>query len=295
MELQYEDPEFPATHASIYGDDGGEGAPIEWRRPEPHAVLVASNRPALFAPGGHDLPAAFLGALAAVARHPDALLRNLFADAVDSHEWGVTGGLTCRLYHQGEWVEVPIDTRVPYRAAPNAGEGKDASEGKDADADGSVPAFGACEDPAEMWVQFAVKAYAKMTGQGRYGTLKDVSIADALVDLTGGASETALLHSKGVREMVDNGGLWRKLKRFFKFHYILTYVYARTDRNRDESVSPLCPSPLTIALFLFSSHPIGASTSTTRTRTAARATRRKKSASRTAAACSTTARTRCCA
>ena len=186
----YEDPEFPADAASIYGE--GEGPAIEWRRPEPHAVLVASNRPALFANGGEDLPASFLGALAAVARHPDALLRNLFADAVDSQEWSVTGGLTCRLYHQGEWVEVPIDTRVPYRAA-TAAESKDADggEGKDAGGDGSVPAFGACHDDAEMWVQFAVKAYAKMTAGGRYGALKDVSIADALVDLTGGTSQRA--------------------------------------------------------------------------------------------------------
>ena len=40
-----------------------------------------------------------------------------------------------------------------------------------------------------------------------------------------GASETALLHSKGVREMIDSGMLWRKLKRFFKFHYILTCIH----------------------------------------------------------------------
>lgn len=54
--------------------------------------------------------------MGAVLSHPDALIENLFASGpTDFLDFGV---YTCRLYKDGEWVDVVTDTRIPCAVQP---------------------------------------------------------------------------------------------------------------------------------------------------------------------------------
>ena len=129
-----------------------------------------------------------LGALAAMSGHPEYLVENLFgSEPCDFRRWGV---YTCRFYRDGEWREVVTDTRLPW----STGQKKFVS--------------GQTMNKREMWVPLLLKAYAKLCGSyDAFG-----SIADALVDFTGGAVETLGLRDATRSKNSDVlDGLWDRV------------------------------------------------------------------------------------
>jgi hypothetical protein len=56
------------------------------------------------------------------------------------------------------------------------------------------------------------KAYAKL--HGCYEALNGGSMAEALVDLTGGASEKYNLRAPETTEMIENTMFWKDLKKY---------------------------------------------------------------------------------
>ena len=169
-EDMFVDPSFPPEDSSLYkdvqsrpdyavaegkGDDGSEVTGSRWKRPALSALDGDDNKwasdPELFldeASRGGVLRGSlddrwFIGALAAVAAHPAGLLENLF---VSTEHWKAHGVLTCRMYRDGEWIEVVIDTLIPV-------------------GDSATPLYGRCTDGTQHWVQLIEKAYAKLLGR----------------------------------------------------------------------------------------------------------------------------------
>lgn len=131
------------------------------------------------------------------------LIGNLIVS--DDDTWKRTGVVTCQFYKNGDWVTVTCDTKLPYGDTTNAAFNN--------------PIYGHCRDLSEQWVAFVEKAYAKL--HGTYENLNGGSVAEALVDFTGGVSEKFLLTDPHVKAMVDNGELWTRLKKYLKANHLL--------------------------------------------------------------------------
>lgn len=145
-----------------------------------------------------------LGALASVATHPNQLIENLFGSELDDFKrYGV---FTCRFYKNGDWREVTTDTRIPYGGGDPGGPW-------------AKPIYARCRDVNEVWVPFLEKAYAKL--HRGYEQLDGGSIAEALVDLTGGSSEKMLLTDPKIQAMIESGSLWMKLKKYMEWGYLV--------------------------------------------------------------------------
>ena len=71
------------------------------------------------------------------------------------------------------------------------------------------------------------KAYAKL--HGSYDALEGGSIADGLVDLTGGAPEEISLHSPEGKKMYESGELWKRLLRFEEEKWLAGCAHVRDD------------------------------------------------------------------
>jgi hypothetical protein len=63
--------------------------------------------------------------------------------------------------------------------------------------------YGHCADPNEFWVPLMEKAYAKL--HGGFEALNGGSMAEALVDLTGGVSEKYNLRAPETKETIESG------------------------------------------------------------------------------------------
>ena len=71
-----------------------------------------------------------------------------------------------------------------------------------------------CRDSNEMWLPLIEKAYAKL--HKTYENLNGGKMTDAMVDLTGEASEKYNLRDPKIAPMVENGELWSMMMRFFR-------------------------------------------------------------------------------
>jgi hypothetical protein len=136
-----------------------------WSRPE---ELAPAGRPAAVfdipfkAPPASVVQGALgdchlLGALSVLGTRPD-LVQNLFGGPARTEpawaqgESGVAADLrrgraTVRLYKDGAWRDVTVDTRLPCRAARSGA--------------GLEPAFGTCADGGLFWVPLLEKAYVR--------------------------------------------------------------------------------------------------------------------------------------
>ncbi|CEM37447.1 unnamed protein product [Vitrella brassicaformis CCMP3155] len=209
----FEDPNFTDSDSSLYIDPSdipayatvGGGGVTSWKRPEQitrGAVLFSEDRPASDVKAG-DLPdRAFLGAASVVATMP-GLATNLFGH---TDNWRDVGLMSCRFFHEGDWREVVIDTKLPFCDELEARR----------------PAFGHCERKEEMWLPLLEKAYAKLYGS--YEAITKRQLGDIFVDLTGGSTEIFDLRNESIRELVDNGELWRALLTWFESGCVLSGV-----------------------------------------------------------------------
>jgi len=129
-----------------------------------------------------------LGALLVFATRPELLENLIVCDGIKA------GFAAFQFFKNGKWEGVVIDTRIPYNK------------------DSQSPIYAKCADPNEYWVPLIEKAYAKL--HGSYEALHGGSMAQALVDLTGGISEKIYMESPEVKEMIEDGILWKDLKKY---------------------------------------------------------------------------------
>ncbi len=166
---------------------------VEWRRP----LEIAPDEPLMIKDGtspgdvkqGNLGDCWLLGSFLILATHPD-LLQNLIVH--DGIEYGFA---VFQFFKNGKWQYVIVDTRIPYNQSSK------------------TPLYGHCADPNEFWVPLLEKAYAKL--HGNYEAMNGGSMAEALVDLTGGASEKYNLRAPETKENIESGQYWKDLKKYF--------------------------------------------------------------------------------
>ena len=54
-----------------------------------------------------------LGAMSAVSMHPDDIIEHLFLDERDTYDGTDEGHVRCRVYKNGAWMEIKVDTLIP--------------------------------------------------------------------------------------------------------------------------------------------------------------------------------------
>jgi hypothetical protein len=129
----------------------------------------------------------------------DDLLRALFVRADVSR-----GEFTVKFNKGGEWRQVTIDDQLPCSKA-------------------GTPVYGHSQDEHELWPSLLEKAYAKL--HGSYQALEGGNIAEALVDLTGGAPEEIDLDDDDGRALAESGQLWSRLLLYQQEQYLLGCAY----------------------------------------------------------------------
>eukprot|EP00501_MAST-03F_sp_TOSAG23-6_P001186 GSMAST32.ASY1.ANO1.1230.1 assembled CDS len=213
------DDDFPPSERSIGKDAFGEdedGEPIThdiiWLRPHEFGKPgEITEDPCLFFQGteagdviqGELGDCYLLGSLSVVAMHPQDIIEHLFLDDVDVFE--DTGKCTMRFYKNGSWISVIIDTLIPCSVTTR------------------LPIFARNKAPNELWVVFLEKAYAKL--HGSYAALNSGSVAEALVDLSGGVSQKLLFTDPATMENAKNGVLWKKMLQYVEQNYLLCTSY----------------------------------------------------------------------
>eukprot|EP01119_Soliformovum_irregulare_P001002 TRINITY_DN1074_c0_g1_i3.p1 TRINITY_DN1074_c0_g1~~TRINITY_DN1074_c0_g1_i3.p1 ORF type:complete len:597 (+),score=144.14 TRINITY_DN1074_c0_g1_i3:93-1883(+) len=195
---KFTDPDFPPTSKSLFFEEHRPPAswpPIarNWSR-----VTALSKNARMLVNGvepGDVIQGVLgdcwlLGALSTVATDQQ-LLENLILTPI-INDWGI---YQFQFYKNGEWVTVTIDDYIPV--AERTGK----------------PVFSSSLDPDEMWVMLLEKAYAKL--HGCYENLEGGSETYALVDLTGGVTETI-----NVNASTDLNKAWTQLKVGCKNHLL---------------------------------------------------------------------------
>uniref|UniRef100_A0A182X090 Calpain catalytic domain-containing protein n=1 Tax=Anopheles quadriannulatus TaxID=34691 RepID=A0A182X090_ANOQN len=164
----FEDPDFPATDASI-------GMPkftnVRWKRPKeltPTARFFIDGASRLDICQGALNDCWLLTAATNLTSHPWLFRRVLPGDNSFQQEQQYAGAFHFRFWEFGQWVEVVIDDRLPT------------------DATGKL-LFGRSANGDEYWSALLEKAYAKFYGS--YGALDGGTAREAMQDLTGGLTE----------------------------------------------------------------------------------------------------------
>uniref|UniRef100_A0A182LT86 Calpain catalytic domain-containing protein n=1 Tax=Anopheles culicifacies TaxID=139723 RepID=A0A182LT86_9DIPT len=163
----FEDPEFPATDASIAMPRITD---VRWKRPTeiaPTAQFFVDGASRLDICQGALNDCWLLTAAANLTAHPWLFKRVLPEDNSFSTEQ-YAGIFHFRFWEFGQWVEVVIDDRLPT------------------DSNGKL-LFGRSANADEFWSALLEKAYAKFYGS--YGALDGGTAREAMQDLTGGLTE----------------------------------------------------------------------------------------------------------
>ena len=130
-----------------------------------------------------------------LATRPE-LLQNLIV-----HDGIEQGFSAFQFFKNGKWEQVLIDTRIPYNKETK------------------TPLYARCTDPTEFWVPLMEKAYARL--HSCYETIHGGSMSQAMVDLTGGISEKLYLEAPECKEMIENGQLWKDLRKWRQQKFLL--------------------------------------------------------------------------
>ncbi|XP_060105774.1 calpain-6 [Heteronotia binoei] len=170
----FEDPEFPASDASLFYS-GPPPRKVEWKRPK-----ELCEDPRLFVNGisSHDLHQGKLGNCWFVAACSCLALRKRLWQKVipksKEQEWDprtpekYTGIFHFNFWCFGEWIDVVVDDRLPT-------------------VNGEL-IFCHSKERNEFWSALLEKAYAKMAGC--YEALDGGNTAEAIVDFTGAVAES---------------------------------------------------------------------------------------------------------
>eukprot|EP01114_Cavostelium_apophysatum_P007275 TRINITY_DN1929_c0_g1_i1.p1 TRINITY_DN1929_c0_g1~~TRINITY_DN1929_c0_g1_i1.p1 ORF type:complete len:718 (-),score=206.71 TRINITY_DN1929_c0_g1_i1:60-2213(-) len=194
---KFEDKQFVADNFALYKTGTGPHTKVaQWKRPSEFCP-----DPKLFVDGveaGDVIQGAlgdcyFLGALSVVATRKD-LLEPLIVSAHPEY-----GFYQIKFFKNGDWQVVTIDDRIPCA--------------------NNVPMYSRCKDVNEIWVPLIEKAYAKL--HRCYEALDSGSIAAALTDLTGEATQIYNFKDENVKKMISDGSLWEELKYFASESFLM--------------------------------------------------------------------------
>ncbi|XP_077361745.1 calpain-5-like [Festucalex cinctus] len=176
----FEDPEFPATDASVYYRNPPPGI-VRWKRPG-----EISNDPHLFVEGvsAHDLNQGsvgncwFVAACSCLALKPN-LWKKVIPDWKEQewdskHPEDYAGIFHFQFWVFGEWVDVVVDDRLPT-------------------INGEL-IYCHSKDNNEYWSALLEKAYAKLSGC--YESLVGGNTGDAVVDFSGAVAEAVNLEAE---------------------------------------------------------------------------------------------------
>lgn len=99
-------------------------------------------------------------------------------------------------------------------------------------------AYGSCSEPSEFWVPLMEKAYAKL--HGSYEALNGGSLAEGMVDLTGGVSVKYDLLQPEMKQAIESGQLWKDMRKWNQQGYLIGYAQSVKDEsgNPAEGVDP---------------------------------------------------------
>uniref|UniRef100_A0A3B4U5E4 Calpain 6 n=1 Tax=Seriola dumerili TaxID=41447 RepID=A0A3B4U5E4_SERDU len=174
----FEDPEFPATNASLYFQRSPPGT-VEWKRPG------ISNEPHLFVEGisSHDLNQGvvgncwFVAACSCLALKPN-LWKKVIPDWKEQewdpkHPEDYAGIFHFQFWVFGEWIDVVVDDRLPT-------------------INGEL-IYCHSKNTNEFWSALLEKAYAKLSGC--YESLEGGNTGDAVVDFSGAVAEAINLEA----------------------------------------------------------------------------------------------------
>uniref|UniRef100_A0A3B4U5B1 Calpain 6 n=1 Tax=Seriola dumerili TaxID=41447 RepID=A0A3B4U5B1_SERDU len=175
----FEDPEFPATNASLYFQRSPPGT-VEWKRPG-----EISNEPHLFVEGisSHDLNQGvvgncwFVAACSCLALKPN-LWKKVIPDWKEQewdpkHPEDYAGIFHFQFWVFGEWIDVVVDDRLPT-------------------INGEL-IYCHSKNTNEFWSALLEKAYAKLSGC--YESLEGGNTGDAVVDFSGAVAEAINLEA----------------------------------------------------------------------------------------------------
>ena len=146
-----------------------------------------------------------LGSFLILSTHPD-LLKNLIV--YDGLEYGFA---VFQFFKNGRWQYVIVDSRIPFNSSAK------------------TPLYGHCADPNEFWVPLMEKAYAKL--HGTFEDLNGGSMAESLVDLTGGASEKYNLRAPEIAEAIETQQFWKDIKKYHAQGFLIGCSNVVKDEN----------------------------------------------------------------
>eukprot|EP00742_Colponemidia_sp_Colp-10_P010509 GILJ01011542.1.p1 GENE.GILJ01011542.1~~GILJ01011542.1.p1 ORF type:complete len:1874 (-),score=202.87 GILJ01011542.1:133-5325(-) len=237
------DTEFPPSAQSIFmdGSDGSRSHHPEWSQCKwLRAREFCSTTPQVFRDGiepkdinqGKLGDCWFLSALSVLATRPDDLKRVFHPDCMSFNEEGI---YAMRFYKNGKPRIVIVDEFFPCEPTSysinndiNANNNDDANiKTTEINSKRNIfrPVFSTMGEladgqlNAELWVMLLEKAYAKL--HRSYEAIEGGFVDQALVDLTGGASEHISFDDAYVKEEIANGSLWQRLLRYYEMGYLL--------------------------------------------------------------------------
>ena len=140
----------------------------------------------------------FIGALTTVGTKAQIVEK-----LVIQKEYFDKGFVSFQFFKNGSWVQVIVDTLLPYEKEQN----------------NRVCLYSSCSNPQEFWVQLLEKAYVKL--HRNYQKICQGTILESLVDLTGGVAENIHLHAKEEEEKIEANTLWANLHSFYQQKFLL--------------------------------------------------------------------------
>ncbi|GFG33019.1 hypothetical protein Cfor_10668, partial [Coptotermes formosanus] len=206
LKAVYNDPLFPPTPSSIGNLDVDN---VKWHRPSElcsFPCLYAERVTSKSVIAGHmssNWIVSALSVLATVGELYRKVIPEYRQQEWDSENNNYVGIFHFRFWRFGQWMDVVIDDLLPT-------------------CDNEL----LCTQSSvqnEYWIPFVEKAYAKL--HGSYEALADGHLADALVDFTGGVSETLDLKANDYDEQEDKRSmLFEKLMEEVKDHSVMCSV-----------------------------------------------------------------------
>ena len=194
------DEEFKANDSELFKNplekpDYAAETIVEWKRPE--EICLPPDEPMMFkdGPTSGDVKQGaigncwLMGSFLILGTRPQ-LLRNLIVEGRYIKE----GFAVFQFFKNGRWQYVIVDTLIPFDSALKQ------------------PLYGHCTELNEFWVPLMEKAYAKLTGC--YETLHGGSLAEGMVDLTGGVSVKYDLTQPEMKQGIESGQLWKDMKKW---------------------------------------------------------------------------------
>ena len=221
---QWEDPEFPDDPNLLLRPNADLDAiekikNIEFERPDEEQGdglhffehSSSSNFNYEFMVHRGDLNDKFLvGTVLMLFKRREEFFLNLVVDYENVIENIKAGFCGFRFFINGEWVNVTIDTRLPWPNGDNM----------------TLSSINSLKP--NLWLSLFEKAYAKVNKS--YDVLNNVSIKNVLVDLTGGVSKKIEIKDK--MEDIEKKNLFEEMRRCVQQKYLMGCM--KFDENEED-------------------------------------------------------------